>query len=210
MPGRFPLRTYILIFVLLGTGIFFYFHTGKKLIGAKVPPRDQISSSSSLRITDLFYARTEGERLSLKVRADSAEYRENPRIANLENIRAQVYPKSGGEIRIFSDSGQYDLDREILSLPGDVTAITHDGLKIGSGKGSFNNKLKELVFESFLTVTGPNLYARGDLLKIDTHSGKLTIEHGIEADLTPARIRTLLQIQNPGGNPGAGQPAKSG
>ncbi|MCX5858324.1 MAG: hypothetical protein NT056_00265, partial [Proteobacteria bacterium] len=123
---------------------------------------------------------------------------------------ARVYPKSGGEISIFSDSGQYDLDQDILSLPGGITAATHDGLKIGAGKGSFNNKLKELVFETFLTVTGPNLFARGDRLRIDTHSGKLTIENGIEADLTPAKIRTLLQIQNPGGNPGAGQPAKSG
>ncbi|MCX5859242.1 MAG: hypothetical protein NT056_05030, partial [Proteobacteria bacterium] len=109
LTGKTKARTYILILVLLGTGIFFYFHTGKKLIGVKIAPQDQISSSSSLRITDLFYARTEGERLSLKVSADSAEYRENPRIANLENIRARVYPNSGGEIRIFSDSGQYDL-----------------------------------------------------------------------------------------------------
>lgn len=199
MPGKFSLRTYILIIVLLGTGIFFYFHTGKKLIGAKVPPRDQAGFSSSVRIADVFYARNEGERLSLKVRADSAEYRENPRIATLEKIRARVYPKSGGEISVFSDSGQYDLDQEILTLPGGITAVTHDGLKIGAGKGSFNNKLKELVFESFLTVTGPNLYARGERLRIDTHSGKLTIENGIEADLTPARIRTLLKVQNPGG-----------
>jgi len=196
---KFPARTAVLVFLLLGTGIFFYFHTGEKLIGAKVPPQDQISSSSSLRITGLFYDRTEGERLSLKVRADSAEYRENPKIATLEKIRARVYPKSGGEISIFSDSGQYDLDQEILSLPGGITAVTHDGLKIGAGKGSFNNKLKELVFETFLTVTGPNLFARGNRLRIDTHSGKLTIENGVEADLTPARIRTLLQIQNPGG-----------
>ena len=195
IPRKFPLRTYILVFLLLGTGVFFYFHTGKKLIGAKTPPRDQISSSSSVRITNLFYARNEGERLSLKVRADSAEYRESPRIAALENIRARIYPKSGGEISIWSDSGQYDLDQEILSLPGGVTAVTNDGLRIGAGKGSFNNKLKELVFETFLTVTGPNLYARGNLLKIDTHSGKLTIENSIEADLTPAKIREFLKVK---------------
>jgi len=205
MPRKFPLRTYVLIFVLLGAGIFFYFQTGKKLIGGKTPPRDQVYSSSSLRITDVSYLRMDGKNLTMKIQAKAAEYREDPKIANLEDVRARVYPQAGGEIRIFSDSGRYDLDREILSLPAGITAVTQDGLRIAAGKGSFDNKLKELVFESFLTVTGPNLYARGNLLKIDTHSGKLTIENGIEADLTPAKIRTLLKIENPGVNPGRGQ-----
>ena len=202
IPGKSPFRTYFLIFLLICTGIFFYFHTGKKLFEGKSSSRDQVSSSSSVRITNLFYTRTEGQKLSLKIQADAAEYRDNPKTATLENIRAWVYPKAGGEIRIFGDSGQYDLDREILSLPAGTTAVIQDGLQIAAGKGSFDHKLKELVFESFLTVTGPNLYARGNLLKVNTQSGKLTIENGIEADLTPARIRTLLKMNKPGENPG--------
>lgn len=198
MTGNITLRTLLLVLLLICASVFLYLLTSNKPRGKSPPFQDQAFSSSSLRITDVSYLHMDGKILTMKIQAKAAEYREDPKIATLEDIRARVYPRAGGEIRIFSDSGRYDLDREILSLPAGITAVTQDGLQIAAGKGSFDNKLKELAFESFLTVTGPNLYARGNLLRINTHSGKLTIENGLSAELTPARIRTLLKIKNPG------------
>lgn len=154
-------------------------------------------SSSSLRLTDILYTRTRGEHTLLNITASSAEYRDDPRTASLYDVRARVYPRSGGLIQLFSPLGTYDLEQETLTLPSGVTAATRDGFRISADRGHYRHRSEEIGFESGVEVSAPNFFAWGKQVSLSIENGILVAEEGIEAHLAPAQIRELLHHPSP-------------
>ena len=178
--------------LLIPAGVVFFVPGEEEPPFNSDPPSGESGSSSSLRLSDIRYTRTQGQHTLLNITASSAEYRDNPRTASLHDVRARVYPRSGGLIQLFSPLGAYDLEQEILSLPSGVTAATRDGFRITADRGHYLHRSEEIGFESGVEVSAPNFFARGKQVSLSIENGVLVAEEGVEAHLAPARIRELL------------------
>jgi LPS export ABC transporter protein LptC len=185
----------LLLLLLIIVVLFLLSGRGKH--PSRVFSPDEFASSTSLKITDFSYSRTEGPRKFLEIQATVAEYQDDTRTATLEKARARVYPRTGEVIQIYGQVGSYNLEQEVLTLPSGITAVTTDGLLIQAGRGTYHHQPQEIEFQSEVKIEGPNLYARGQSVKLETKTGKILVENGIEARMASSRAREILQIDLP-------------
>lgn len=169
--------------MLVGSGLYYFFGEAPE----PPPPVDttqKISSVNEIQFLGTGLSETKDGKLQWELNADQIQVGTDKKTAAMIGLRAQIYENAGqGKVQITAKQGQMDVEHKILTLQGDIKAISEKGAEFTG------NMIKWLMKEGRFTGEGNIQYHQndmtimGDTLEADQNLNTIRVTGNARAEL---------------------------
>lgn len=142
-------------------------------------------SHDGVAMTDLRLIEEHDGKISLDLRARSAQMQPRERAATLQHLEATFEVPEAGPVRLRADRGLLRERGERLEVQGSVEARLSDGARLRTGRAVYRVAARQLRFPGAVSAKSRRVEARGARARFDVGKQVLTLEGGVEARLWP-------------------------
>ena len=96
---------------------------------------------------------------------------------------------SDGPARLLSDGGAYDLEDEVISVPGDISMVAADGYRIRTSNVSINLDTKRMVGKGGVEGVIPAGTFSADSLEVDIEARTIALDGNARLRMIPGKLR---------------------
>jgi len=121
------------------------------------------AESPVLRVSGMTFVGSRGEQSELVVRADTATFRPDSGLADLEGVRARVsHAEKGESFRMQCDRAELDVETNDFTATGHVKGITGDGQNYSAPWVRYEHASSLLETDAPVTVVESGITLRGE------------------------------------------------
>ncbi len=130
---------------------------------------------ADLTLRGICYVRDLGGRTQWILWADEGRLYEAKDLMDLKGVKIKFFLTGGGQLLSTGDSGVYRINRDEMSLKGNVEVRSESGTRLYSKSLYFSQKKRLIWTKDNVIIRGNGLTMRGKGLEYDLRSGRLTV-----------------------------------
>ena len=166
------------VMVVLAVGIFF-------IVGKESPSEGNrikiLSDNVDLQVKDVLYTDVGDSGLKWEIRADTATYMKNEKLAVFDKVAAKVIMKDGMTFVMTGNKGRMNTETKDLDISGDVTIISNQGERFTTDVLKYSNAEQRIYTDSQVVMENAKMRIRGTGMSLSLNDRKVTLTSKVQA-----------------------------